>query len=286
MTFKVSEVTTGEVMQTAKDIVDSIRSIGYADQESFWIVGCNRKRKEIFRQCLFVGGSESVNVDMKIIFNRLLCSSAWSWVAIHNHPDGDPAPSKADLKLTSKLKAASELLGLDFFDCIIIGEDGYFSFAYEGILSGDLESEKTLSKEKTQKRKRSVKKGKYTEDKTSMKAALDPFSKLHESYLIWKNQYPDTILFFDRGDFYELYFDDAQVASRILEISLVIRGPYKGIEIPSCVIPHHLRSPYVDKLLNSGWKVAILEKTGEAGSGIDRKDPDHRRRPELDPGRT
>ena len=89
-----------------------------------------------------------------------------------------------------------------------------------------------------------------------------------------KGQFPDAILFFRMGDFYEMFFDDAQTASRILGITLTSRGTYNGEKVPMCGIPHHAHRAYIGKLLDSGWKVAICEQVEDPGSakGIVRRE--------------
>jgi len=81
-----------------------------------------------------------------------------------------------------------------------------------------------------------------------------------------KGQFPDAILFFRMGDFYEMFFDDAQTASRILGVTLTSRGTYNGEKVPMCGIPHHAHRAYIGKLLDSGWKVAICEQVEDPGS--------------------
>ena len=81
-----------------------------------------------------------------------------------------------------------------------------------------------------------------------------------------KDQFPDAILFFRMGDFYEMFFEDAQIASRILGITLTSRGTYNGDKVPMCGIPHHANRAYIGKLLESGWKVAICDQMEDPGS--------------------
>lgn len=81
-----------------------------------------------------------------------------------------------------------------------------------------------------------------------------------------KDQFPDAILFFRMGDFYEMFFDDARIASKILGITLTSRGTYNGDKVPMCGIPHHAHRTYIGKLLDNGWKVAICEQMGDPGS--------------------
>ncbi len=79
-------------------------------------------------------------------------------------------------------------------------------------------------------------------------------------YLEIKSGYPDAILFFRMGDFYEMFLEDALLASRILDIALTSRNKGSGDEIPFCGIPFHSAAPYVAKLIEAGHKVAICEQ--------------------------
>ena len=81
-----------------------------------------------------------------------------------------------------------------------------------------------------------------------------------KQYLSIKNQYPDTILFFRLGDFYEMFYQDAEVASKILEITLTSRNKGSAEAVPLCGVPHHAAQSYIAKLLASGKKVAICEQ--------------------------
>ncbi|MBE0499923.1 MAG: DNA mismatch repair protein MutS, partial [Desulfuromonadales bacterium] len=80
-------------------------------------------------------------------------------------------------------------------------------------------------------------------------------------YLEVKSRYPDAILFFRLGDFYEMFLDDAVTASRILNITLTSRNKGADDEIPLCGIPFHSAQPYIAKLVASGHNVAICEQT-------------------------
>ena len=79
-------------------------------------------------------------------------------------------------------------------------------------------------------------------------------------YLEIKSGYPDAILFFRMGDFYEMFLDDALLASRILDIALTSRTKGGGDDIPFCGVPFHSASPYIAKLIEAGHKVAICEQ--------------------------
>jgi DNA mismatch repair protein MutS len=79
-------------------------------------------------------------------------------------------------------------------------------------------------------------------------------------YLEIKSGYPDAILFFRMGDFYEMFLDDALLASRLLDIALTSRNKGSGDEIPFCGVPFHSVAPYIARLIELGHKVAICEQ--------------------------
>ena len=81
-----------------------------------------------------------------------------------------------------------------------------------------------------------------------------------QQYLETKKQYPDCILFYRLGDFYEMFFDDALTASKELEITLT--GKNCGLEerAPMCGVPYHAVESYLDRLVSKGYKVAICEQ--------------------------
>ena len=84
---------------------------------------------------------------------------------------------------------------------------------------------------------------------------------LMQQYLGIKKDYPDSILFFRLGDFYEMFFDDAVTAAPLLEVQLTSRDKSSANPIPMCGIPYHAASNYLQKLIQKGIKVAICEQT-------------------------
>ena len=79
-------------------------------------------------------------------------------------------------------------------------------------------------------------------------------------YLEIKSRYPDCILFFRMGDFYEMFFEDAVLASRLLEITLTSRDKGKEDSVPLCGFPWHAASTYIARLISKGYKVAVCEQ--------------------------
>lgn len=79
-------------------------------------------------------------------------------------------------------------------------------------------------------------------------------------YLAIKGQYPDCLLFYRMGDFYELFFDDAATAARALDIALTKRGEHDGQPIPMCGVPVHAAEAYLSRLIRQGFRVAVCEQ--------------------------
>ena len=91
---------------------------------------------------------------------------------------------------------------------------------------------------------------------------MSELTPMMRQYLEIKADYPDAILFFRMGDFYEMFLEDAVKASRILGITLTCRNKNsESPEIPLCGIPYHSCAPYIAKLVEAGEKVAICEQT-------------------------
>ncbi len=88
-----------------------------------------------------------------------------------------------------------------------------------------------------------------------------------EQYLRAKSENPDSLLFFRLGDFYELFFEDAETAARVLDITLTTRSKKDDVPIPMCGVPHHSVQGYVAKLLAGGYRVALCDQVEEAGGG-------------------
>jgi DNA mismatch repair protein MutS len=82
-----------------------------------------------------------------------------------------------------------------------------------------------------------------------------------------KSRYPHALVLFRLGDFYELFFEDAVVAARELQITLTSRNRERGEQIPMCGVPYHAAEAYVARLLRAGYKIAMCDQMEEAGPG-------------------
>jgi DNA mismatch repair protein MutS len=88
----------------------------------------------------------------------------------------------------------------------------------------------------------------------------EPSTPLMRQYAAIKKEHPNTLLFFRLGDFYELFFEDAVVAARELQIQLTSRNKEKGVAVPMCGVPYHSAENYLLKLIRKGFRVAICEQ--------------------------
>ena len=94
-------------------------------------------------------------------------------------------------------------------------------------------------------------------------AAQEPAARpspVMEQYLEIKAANPDSLLFYRMGDFYELFFEDAEIASRALGIVLTKRGKHLGQDIPMCGVPVHRSDEYLHRLIAQGHRVAVCEQ--------------------------
>lgn len=92
-------------------------------------------------------------------------------------------------------------------------------------------------------------------------AHADKATPMMEQYLALKAEHKEYVLFYRMGDFYELFFDDALIASQTLDIALTKRGQHAERDIPMCGVPFHASENYLERLIASGLKVAICEQT-------------------------
>src|SRR5512146_2310195 len=91
-------------------------------------------------------------------------------------------------------------------------------------------------------------------------SSTEPSTPLMRQYAAIKKEHPQALLFFRLGDFYELFFEDAKLAARELEITLTSRNKEKGVSVPMCGVPYHSVDNYIARLIRKGFKVAICEQ--------------------------
>src|SRR4030088_2937794 len=91
--------------------------------------------------------------------------------------------------------------------------------------------------------------------------AISRVTPMMEQYLEIKAAHPGLLLFYRMGDFYELFFEDAEIASKTLGIVLTKRGKHQGMDIPMCGVPVERSEDYLHRLINAGHRVAVCEQT-------------------------
>ncbi|WP_018963692.1 RadC family protein [Coprothermobacter platensis] len=104
------------------------------NKEHFWVLLLDRKNHPIKHVELSVGTSIQTTVDPKEIVREISLTSAQAIIVIHNHPSGDPSPSKEDISATKLLKQACELVGAQLLDHVIIGKNRHLSLAREKLI--------------------------------------------------------------------------------------------------------------------------------------------------------
>ncbi len=124
-----------EMVKQSGDIANYLQaSFEHRKQEVFAVVFLNRGNKITHTEVISEGGITGTVADPRIILKKALEHNATAMILCHNHPSGNTRPSKADELITQKIKQAASLLDIIVMDHIIVSNEGYFSFADEGIL--------------------------------------------------------------------------------------------------------------------------------------------------------
>ncbi|OYD08591.1 RadC family protein [Paludifilum halophilum] len=112
-------------------VMDELR---YLSQEHFICLFLNTKNRVIDKRCIFVGSLNASVVHPREVFREAIRRSSAGVVCVHNHPSGDPTPSREDIHVTQRLFEAGQIVGVDLLDHIIIGDQRFYSMKEKGIL--------------------------------------------------------------------------------------------------------------------------------------------------------
>ncbi|MCD6067017.1 MAG: hypothetical protein K0S33_1843 [Bacteroidetes bacterium] len=124
------------VIKSSRTAYEVLRPLlGDLPHEEFWILILNRANAVVKSECVSKGGINATLVDARIVFKPAILHNASSIILAHNHPSGNLKASDEDIKLTKKLREAGKLFDISIFDHIIVGENNYYSFADEGLMS-------------------------------------------------------------------------------------------------------------------------------------------------------
>jgi len=121
-------------LSASNDVYKTFRNLGDSDREKFYSILLDTKNKVIGVDMVSQGSVNSSVVNPAEVYKSALLASASSVIFVHSHPSGDFEPSLDDRGLTTLLKKAGELMGIEVLDHVIIGRDGYYSFADKGEL--------------------------------------------------------------------------------------------------------------------------------------------------------
>lgn len=133
--IRKEEALTRDQVTDSKTLYEILKpQMAYLPHEEFRVIYLNRANKIIGERQISVGGVTGTVADPKIIFRKAIELLACSIILAHNHPSGNLTPSKADIDLTKKMKEAGKLMEIDVIDHIIVADNGYYSFADEGMM--------------------------------------------------------------------------------------------------------------------------------------------------------
>ncbi|QQK78376.1 DNA repair protein RadC [Salicibibacter cibarius] len=122
-------------IKTPEDVTDYVmEEMRFLTQEHFVAIYLNTKNQVLHKKTLFIGSLNASIVHPREVFKEALRRSAASIVCLHNHPSGDPSPSKEDREVTKRLVECGKVLGVEVLDHIIIGDRRYTSLREHGII--------------------------------------------------------------------------------------------------------------------------------------------------------
>ena len=123
------------IISKPEDIYDLVKDdMKYFEQEHFRILMLNTKNIVINIKDIFIGASDSSVIETRKVFKEALKYNAKNITICHNHPSGDPDPSKEDVNISLRIKEAGKIIGIDLLDHIIIGDNKFVSLKYKGVI--------------------------------------------------------------------------------------------------------------------------------------------------------
>lgn len=123
------------IISKPEDIYNLVKDdMKYFEQEHFRILMLNTKNIVINIKDIFIGASDSSVIETRKVFKEALKYNAKNITICHNHPSGDPNPSKEDVNISLRIKEAGKIIGIDLLDHIIIGDNRFISLKYKGVI--------------------------------------------------------------------------------------------------------------------------------------------------------
>lgn len=133
--LRTASKQTRTTIRLPRDVADlMIPELAHLTQEHFVCLFLNTKNHVIGKQTIFVGSLDSSIVHPREVFKEAIRRSSASVICLHNHPSGDPTPSREDIAITRTLSEAGELVGISLLDHVIIGDGKYISLKEQGYM--------------------------------------------------------------------------------------------------------------------------------------------------------
>jgi DNA repair protein RadC len=119
----------GKALHSSSDVFGQLVTIRKADREHFVVFDLDVRHRIIARRVVHIGTLSGVEVHPREVFRDAVVNAAAAIILAHNHPSGDPTPSRQDLEITARLRQVGELLGITVLDHVIVACDGFISLA-------------------------------------------------------------------------------------------------------------------------------------------------------------
>lgn len=135
--YRMTEVESdviGAKTSCSREVAELFRDLQNEAKEKFIVINLDTKHRIMCFEVVAIGTVDRITMRPMEVFRTSIVVNAASAIVVHNHPSGDPTPSQSDIDLTEKLLRIADDLGLTLLDHIIIGAEGYVSFADERIL--------------------------------------------------------------------------------------------------------------------------------------------------------
>jgi DNA repair protein RadC len=130
-----SRPTPGRRLAAAADVWTHYRArLGLSPVEEFWVLALDVRHRLQFELCAARGSLTGVEVHPRDVFRPLIRASTAAVIFCHNHPSGDPTPSRQDIELTARLRDVGDLCGISVLDHVVVAADGFTSLAERGWL--------------------------------------------------------------------------------------------------------------------------------------------------------
>lgn len=132
---RTGEIIHDKPIKSPDDIVDLLKKrIGDSDREIFVVLHLNTKNEVTAYEEVSIGSINATIVHPREVFKSAICNNAAKIILSHNHPSGNPKPSKEDIQITNRINDAGEIIGISVLDHVIIGDNTYYSLKENGLL--------------------------------------------------------------------------------------------------------------------------------------------------------